>query len=55
VWLGYLLMAFLVPKLDPATAFFAGYSIDSVTELFLERFEAVVKTKVEVLKPPEVK
>ena len=49
VWLGYILLAFGAPKLDWSSAFFAGYSIDSVTELFLERFQSVVKTKTQAL------
>jgi hypothetical protein len=49
IWVGYLLLAFGLPKLEWSSAFFAGYSIDSVTELFLERFQAVVKTKTQVL------
>jgi hypothetical protein len=51
VWLGYILLAFGVPKLDWSSAFFAGYSIDSVTELFLERFQALAKTKASALAP----
>ncbi len=49
VWMGYILLAFGVPKLDWSTAFFAGYSIDSVTELFLERFQTIVKSRVGAL------
>jgi len=52
VWLGYILLAFGVPKLDWSSAFFAGYSIDSVTELFLERFQSVVRTKTQVPASP---
>jgi len=47
VWLGYILLVFGVPDLQWSAAFFAGYSIDSVTELFLERFQTVVKTKAQ--------
>ncbi len=52
VWLGYILLAFGVPKLDWSAAFFAGYSIDSVTDLFLERFQATVKTRTSALTAP---
>lgn len=52
VFLGFILLAFGVPKLDWSSAFFAGYSIDSVTELFLERFQAVVKTRAQQLAAP---
>ncbi len=46
---GYTLLVFGVPKLDWASAFFAGYSIDSLTELFLDRFQTIAKTKTELL------
>jgi hypothetical protein len=49
IWLGYILLVFGVPKLDWTAAFFAGYSIDSVTELFLQRFSVTVATKNVVL------
>ncbi len=49
IWLGYILLAFGVPKLDWSSAFFAGYSIDSITDLFLEKFQTVVKAKTSAL------
>jgi hypothetical protein len=49
VLLGYILLIFAMPKLELMSAFFAGYSIDSVTALFLTRFEATVKTKTQAL------
>ena len=49
VLLGYILLIFAMPKLELPSAFFAGYSIDSVTGLFLARFEATVKTKTQEL------
>lgn len=45
--LGYVLIMFGIPELQWQAAFFAGYSIDSVTTLFLGRFEATVKTKTQ--------
>lgn len=45
VLLGYILLSVAMPKLELASAFFAGYSIDSITGLFISRFETVVKTK----------
>jgi hypothetical protein len=49
VWVGYILLAFGVPKLDWSAAFFAGYSIDSVTELFLGRFQSLAKARTDLL------
>jgi hypothetical protein len=49
IWAGYILLVVGVPKLDWDSAFFAGYSIDSITELFLERLQTVVKTKTDAL------
>jgi len=49
IWAGYVLLAFGVPKLDWDSAFFAGYSIDSITELFLERFQTMAKSKTAAL------
>jgi hypothetical protein len=41
---GYVFLAFFVAKLDWQTALFAGYSIDSITDLFMERFEKLAGT-----------
>jgi hypothetical protein len=49
VLLGYILLTVAMPKLELLSAFFAGYSIDSITELFLARFETIVKTKTQEL------
>lgn len=49
VLLGYVLLIFAMPKLELPSAFFAGYSIDSITGLFLARFESTVKTKTQAL------
>jgi hypothetical protein len=49
IWLGYTLLAFGLPKLDWSSAFFAGYSIDSITDLFLSRFEDLATTKTAAL------
>jgi hypothetical protein len=53
VWLGYVLltMSANIQKVNWETAFFAGYSIDSVVELLLGRFETAVKSKVQTLVP----
>ena len=40
--LGFLLLTFFVPTMDAKFAFAAGYSIDSVTELFVTKFESVM-------------
>jgi hypothetical protein len=50
IWAGYVLLVFGVPRLDWASAFFAGYSIDSVTELFLDRFQTTAKSRADALK-----
>jgi hypothetical protein len=49
VWLGYvlLIMSISVDKLNWQSAFFAGYSIDSMVELLLGRFETTVKAKTQ--------
>jgi hypothetical protein len=47
ILLGYVLLSVGMPKLQWQAAFFAGYSIDSVTALFLARFETTVKTKTQ--------
>jgi hypothetical protein len=49
VWLGYILLSFGIRPLSWSSAFFAGYSIDSVTELFLGRFDAVVAKQTKSL------
>jgi hypothetical protein len=49
LWIGYVLLAFGMPTFDWSSAFFAGYSIDSMTELILKRFETVVKVETNAL------
>lgn len=51
IWIGYVLLAATIgiDKLQWQSAFFAGYSIDSIVELLLGRFEATVKTKTEAV------
>jgi hypothetical protein len=51
VWLGYVLlpMTIGVNNLQWQAAFFAGYSIDSVVEILLGRFESTVKGKAQAL------
>ena len=50
VWLGlgYVLMSRTI-TLNLSSAFFAGYSIDSVMEVYLQRFTATVQKKAEAL------
>lgn len=49
IWTGYLLLSFGIHGMSWSSAFFAGYSIDSVTELFLGRFEATVSAQTKLL------
>ncbi len=49
ILLGYILLSLGMPSLEWKSAFFAGYSIDSVTALFLARFETTVKAKTREL------
>ncbi len=50
VWLGlgYVLMSKTI-SLNLSSAFFAGYSIDSVMEVYLQRFTATVQKKADAL------
>lgn len=43
-------LALLTSKIDWATAFFVGYSIDSFVDLFLQRFSKTVATNTDALK-----
>jgi hypothetical protein len=43
-------LALLTAKIDWATAFFVGYSIDSFVDLFLQRFSKTVATNTDSLK-----
>jgi hypothetical protein len=52
--LGFLLLTFMVPSMDWKLAFTAGYSIDSVTDLFLTRFEAIIGNAAAQIKPSAV-
>jgi hypothetical protein len=49
VLLGYILLSVIMPNLTGVSAFFAGYSIDSITTLFLSRFDVSVKAKTQEL------
>ncbi len=49
IWTGYLLLSFGIHGMSWSSAFFAGYSIDSVTELFLGRFETTVSAETKLL------
>jgi hypothetical protein len=48
--LGFLLLTFMVHGMDWRGAFAAGYSIDSITDLFLTKFEAVIGNAATQLK-----
>jgi hypothetical protein len=52
--LGFILLTAMVHDMDWRGAFVAGYSIDSVTDLFLSRFQALVGKAAEQLKPPAI-
>lgn len=45
LWLGFLIVAWALPGTNWQTFFFAGYSIDSIVNLFLERFQKLTSTK----------
>lgn len=47
--LGYVLISVGIPGLTWQAAFFAGYSIDSVTEVFLNRFSGTVKAQADAI------
>lgn len=51
IWisLGYILLIFLMRNLDWKAALFAGYSADSLTELFVERFEGLSSVAVKAI------
>lgn len=49
IWAGFVLLSLGIHGLSWSSAFFAGYSIDSVTELFLGRFETTVAAKTKLL------
>ncbi|HWB87310.1 MAG TPA: hypothetical protein VG675_24420 [Bryobacteraceae bacterium] len=49
IWIGYVLLSAGIPGLSPQTAFFAGYSIDSITEVFLDRFQTAAKAQAAAL------
>jgi len=50
--LGFILLTAMVPNLDWKLAFAAGYSIDSITDLFVGRFESLVGKAAAQIKPP---
>ena len=43
-------LVLLTPKIDWATAFFVGYSIDNFVVLFLQRFSKTVATNTDAIK-----
>jgi hypothetical protein len=44
LWIGFAGLAVALKSFDPATALIAGYSVDSVADVFLKRFETRVST-----------
>jgi hypothetical protein len=54
VWIGFIGLALTLPKLDWFTSFAAGYGIDSIADLYLQRFETSVSSAVKAItdKPP---
>ncbi len=50
LFIGFLSLVFLGLGIDLWTAFFAGYSVDSVIDLFLMRFTNVSSTRIDTLK-----
>jgi hypothetical protein len=55
ICLGFILLTAMVPDMDWRGAFVAGYSIDSITDLFLSRFEGAVgkaATQIKQSLPP---
>jgi len=52
VMAGYVLLIFFVDKVDWQTAFFAGYSIDSITDLFIGRFQKLTASKAQAISGP---
>ena len=48
----YVLLVFFVAKLDWQMAFFAGYSIDGITDLFIGRFQKLAVAKGQAVSGP---
>lgn len=48
--IGFLTIAIVTPTIGAETYFVAGYSIDSLGDLYLDRFDSVMTTKTDVLK-----
>ena len=51
--LGFLPLTFMARDLEWGAAFLAGYSIDSITDLFLGRFESVIDKATSQIKPSQ--
>ena len=49
MWVVTIALGLNMPKVDPSTAFFAGYSIDSVIGVILTRFDGLAKTSDDAL------
>jgi hypothetical protein len=49
MWLVAVALGLNMSKVDPPTAFFAGYSIDSVLGVILTRFDGLAKTSNDAL------
>jgi len=50
LFLGFLILMVTVPSINAETMFVAGYSVDSLGDLFIARFESVMDTKGKALK-----
>lgn len=51
IWFGFVFLALVFPKdLNYVTAFVAGYSIDSLGDLFIDRFETIMAEQSSALK-----
>jgi hypothetical protein len=50
LWVGFFLLAWSIGGIGWQTAFFAGYSIDSVVDLFLERFQKTATARISEIK-----
>ena len=48
--IGFLTIAIVTPSIGAETYFVAGYSIDSLGDLYLDRFDSVMTAKTDVLK-----
>jgi hypothetical protein len=50
VWAGLMALAFIFTRVDPATAFVAGYGLDSFLDMALMRFSGAVDSRTAAIK-----